>query len=169
MRPGELLAYLFFLPTIVVGPIHRSPEFVGDHRNLRWSVEHISEGIERIVGGYFKIAVLGNFLVTGKLGALVQSLGPAAHVPDPVPAHVRAALNLYFQFSGFSDVAIGFSGFWLGTPRHGELSLAIPQPQYRRLLATLAHVADQLEPRLRLHADAWRNSPTQARLTGGLY
>jgi len=64
MRPGELLAYLFFLPTIVVGPIHRSPEFVRDHRHLGWRGENISEGIERIIGGYFKIAVLGSFPAT---------------------------------------------------------------------------------------------------------
>ena len=113
MRPGELLAYLFFLPTIVVGPIHRSPEFVRDHRHLRWSGENISEGIERIVGGYFKIAVLGNFLVTGKLGEFVQSLDPQHTFLIQYLRMVRTALNVYFQFSGFSDVAIGF-GLLLG-------------------------------------------------------
>jgi alginate O-acetyltransferase complex protein AlgI len=109
MRPGELVAYLFFLPTIFVGPIHRSPEFVHEHRHLRWSSENISEGIERIIGGYFKIAVLGNFLVTGKLGGFVQSLDSQHTFLIQYLRMVRTALNLYFQFSGFSDVAIGFA------------------------------------------------------------
>lgn len=113
MAPGELLAYLFFLPTIVVGPIHRAPEFVRDHRSLRWSSEKISDGIERIVGGYFKIAVLGNFLVTAKLGEFVQSLDPQHTFLIQYLRMVRIALNLYLQFSGFSDVAIGF-GLLLG-------------------------------------------------------
>ena len=113
MRPGELLAYLFFLPTLVVGPIHRAPEFLGDYRSLHWSGEKISEGIERIVGGYFKIAVLGNFLVTAKLGEVVQSLDPQHTFLIQYLRMVRIALNLYFQFSGFSDVAIGF-GLLLG-------------------------------------------------------
>ena len=113
MRPGELLAYLFFLPTIVVGPIHRAPEFLGDYRSLHWSGEKISEGIERIVSGYFKIAVLGNFLVTAKLGEVVQSLDPQHTFLIQYLRMVRTALNLYFQFSGFSDVAIGF-GLLLG-------------------------------------------------------
>jgi len=113
MRPGELLAYLFFLPTIVVGPIHRSPEFIRDHRNLHWSGEKISEGIERIVSGYFKIAVLGNFLVAARLGNVLQSLDPQHTFLIQYLRMVRIALNLYLQFSGFSDVAIGF-GLLLG-------------------------------------------------------
>jgi alginate O-acetyltransferase complex protein AlgI len=113
MSGADLLAYLFFLPTIVVGPIHRSPEFLRDRRHLRWSAATISEGIERIVGGYFKIAVLGNFLVTAKLGALIQSLDPQHSFLLQYLRMLRIALNLYLQFSGFSDVAIGF-GLLLG-------------------------------------------------------
>ena len=113
MATGELMAYLFFLPTIVVGPIHRAPEFLRDSRSLHWSSEKISEGIERIVSGYFKIAVLGNFLVTAKLGAFVQSLDQQHTFLIQYLRMVRTALNLYFQFSGFSDVAIGF-GLLLG-------------------------------------------------------
>jgi alginate O-acetyltransferase complex protein AlgI len=109
MGLGELLAYLFFLPTIVVGPIHRAPEFVRDHRSLHWSGEKISEGIERIVGGYFKIAVLGNFLVTAKLGEVLQSIDPQHTFLIQYLRMVRMGLNLYLQFSGFSDVAIGFA------------------------------------------------------------
>jgi len=109
MRLGELLAYLFFLPTIVVGPIHRAPDFVRDHRGLHWSGEKMSEGIERIVGGYFKIAVLGNFLVTAKLGEVLQSIDPQHTFLIQYLRMARIGLNLYLQFSGFSDVAIGFA------------------------------------------------------------
>jgi alginate O-acetyltransferase complex protein AlgI len=105
----ELLSYLFFLPTIVVGPIHRAPEFFRDHRDVRWSAEQISAGIERIVAGYFKIAVLGNFLVTGRLGQVIQDLDPQHTFLIQYLGMVRIALNLYLQFSGFSDVAIGFA------------------------------------------------------------
>jgi alginate O-acetyltransferase complex protein AlgI len=109
MGARELLAYLFFLPTIVVGPIHRAPEFFRDHRDLRWSAEKLSAGIERIVAGYFKIAVLGNFLVTAKLGEAIQALDPQHTFLVQYLRMVRIALNLYLQFSGFSDVAIGFA------------------------------------------------------------
>jgi alginate O-acetyltransferase complex protein AlgI len=105
----DLLAYLFFLPTIVVGPIHRAPAFLNDRRDLRWSADLLSEGIERIVGGYFKIAVLGNFLVTAKLGEVLQSIDPAHTFVLQYARMVRTGLNLYLQFSGFSDVAIGFA------------------------------------------------------------
>jgi len=105
----ELLAYLFFLPTIVVGPIHRAPAFVRDHASLRWSADNLSEGLERIVGGYFKIAVLGNFLVTAKLGEFLETVDPAHTFVIQYVRMVRGGLNLYLQFSGFSDVAIGFA------------------------------------------------------------
>ena len=110
---AEMIAYLYFLPTIVVGPIHRAPAFLRDHRNIRWSSQDLSEGMERIVVGYFKIAVLGNFLVTAKLGEVLQLIDPADAFLHQYVRMVRTGLNLYVQFSGFSDVAIGF-GLLLG-------------------------------------------------------
>jgi D-alanyl-lipoteichoic acid acyltransferase DltB (MBOAT superfamily) len=105
----EFIAYLFFLPTIVVGPIHRVGQFFNDYRSRRWSAQLLSEGMERIVYGYFKIAVLGNWLVMNKLGFFIGSLNQEQLALIWYLEVVRAGLNLYFQFSGFSDVAIGFS------------------------------------------------------------
>ena len=100
-------AYLFFLPTLLAGPIHRFGDFQRDRRRHRWDGAMLHAGLERILHGYAKIAILGNWLISTKLGSHVAGLepGPLAEYLECV----RYGLNLYLQFSGYSDVAIGFA------------------------------------------------------------
>jgi alginate O-acetyltransferase complex protein AlgI len=105
----EFLAYLFFLPTIVVGPIHRAPAFLRDLHEKRWDGRNLAEGLERILYGYVKIAVLGNYLVSSEFAQVIGSID-ATHTPLILYLDVvRTGLNLYLQFSGFADIAIGFA------------------------------------------------------------
>jgi alginate O-acetyltransferase complex protein AlgI len=106
---GAFLSYTFFLPTIVVGPIHRARPFLEDLAGKRWESAHLSAGMERILYGYVKIAVLGNFLVTRQLGGAIGQLDPSREATILYLGIVRDGLNLYFQFAGFSDIAIGFA------------------------------------------------------------
>jgi len=105
----DVVNYLFFIPTIVVGPIHRFAPFLADHRRKRWDASMLSEGLERIVYGYVKIVVLGNYLVSSKMAGYIGSLDPENVALILYLDVVRTGLNLYFQFSGFSDVGIGFA------------------------------------------------------------
>ena len=105
----ELASYLFFLPTFVVGPIHRYDSFATDTRRQRFEPGLLSLGLERMIQGYAKIVILSNFATERVLGAHIAGL------PDPDGAWaiylgvVQNGLNLYFQFSGYSDIAIGFA------------------------------------------------------------
>jgi alginate O-acetyltransferase complex protein AlgI len=69
----------------------------------------ISQGLERILYGYFKIVFLANFLVSNWFYNQIVPL----HSTSPSLFHyldgLKYGVNLYFQFSGYSDVAIGFS------------------------------------------------------------
>jgi alginate O-acetyltransferase complex protein AlgI len=117
----DFVAYQFFLPTIAWGPIHRFPEFYRDQHRRRWDSLKFSRGLERILFGYAKITVLGNFLVSQILAerityrVAIDGLGNIGSPGDPwLPLFVyldllRHGFNLYFQFSGYSDVAIGMS------------------------------------------------------------
>lgn len=105
----EFCAYMFFLPTIVVGPIHRWAQFQKDLFRSRWDAGLFSEGLERLVYGYFKITVLGNYLLNTRFGQFVGDL-PSENTSTIFYLEVvRNGLNLYVQFSGFSDIAIGFA------------------------------------------------------------
>lgn len=105
----EFLAYLFFIPTLVVGPIHRYPQFHKDYHRARLDLDLVSEGLERIVFGYAKIAILGNYLVNNQMSHYIGSIDPQHAALIYYLEIARNGLNLYLQFSGFSDIAIGFA------------------------------------------------------------
>ncbi len=108
-RLKDFFLYQFFLPTIVVGPIHRFPAFFNDLKYKRWDASNISLGLQRILYGYAKIVILGNYLIEGVLASHVAALHETNAALATYLDVVIRGLNLYFQFSGFSDVAIGFA------------------------------------------------------------
>ena len=105
----DFLAYLFFLPTLVTGPIHRFPSFEEDLRERRWCSSRVSSGLERILYGYAKIVLLGNYLVIHKLSHFITSIESGSPAWHAYLSCVHYWLNLYLQFSGYTDIAIGFS------------------------------------------------------------
>lgn len=105
----DLVGYLFFIPTLVVGPIHRVDDFVYDLRRQRFDPAMLSDGAERIVYGYFKIAVLSNFLIEGQFGNYIGGLADGERLLVTYLLIAQNGLNLYLQFSGYSDIAIGFA------------------------------------------------------------
>lgn len=108
-RPAEIVAYLFFLPTLIVGPIHRFGAFQRDLYRVRLDLAQLGEGLERILYGYVKIAFIGNYLIAGRVGDWmqgIQSQHPSLYAYLWI---VQGGCNLYFQFSGFADIAIGFA------------------------------------------------------------
>ena len=105
----EYACYQLFLPTLLVGPIHRFPEYQRDLRRLRWDAHLFSEGLARILFGYFKIMVLGVFLVSEQLGAVVDSIGSEQPWLQTYARTIARGVYGYLLFAGYSDVAIGFA------------------------------------------------------------
>jgi alginate O-acetyltransferase complex protein AlgI len=107
-RFTDLLSYMFFLPTLLVGPISRYDPFVRDLRRRRWDSCLFSKGLERILCGYFKLVVLSEYLVEKKLAIMLH-----AHTfNNAITIYLESIINwmdLYLQFSGYSDIAIGFA------------------------------------------------------------
>jgi len=104
----QFIEYTFFLPTIVVGPIHRFSEFHKDIKRHHWDLSMIANGSERILYGYVKLTFVANYLISGVFSQYITTVGEPN---DPLVLYlnmVRTGLNLYMQFSGFSDIAIGF-------------------------------------------------------------
>lgn len=105
----QYACYLIFMPTLVAGPINRFQEFHRDLCRRRWDAALFSKGCERTLYGYAKIVILGNYLVSQKISALILSIGPSHGALKAYLGCVTYGANLYFQFSGYSDVAVGFS------------------------------------------------------------
>lgn len=105
----DVVDYFFFLPTIIAGPIHRFPQFLTDAKRRRWNSELFSGGLERILYGYVKITFIANLLISTVSTSVI-----ADHTIEGSPLNLyltmfAKGLNGYFQFSGYSDVAIGFA------------------------------------------------------------
>ncbi len=108
-RFDAFVGYLFFLPTLLAGPIHRFPDYRRDLERLRWDAAAFSRGLERILYGYAQVVVLGNWFASTKLPALIAGIDPGRAALVAYLDTLRFGLNVYFQFAGYSSIAIGFA------------------------------------------------------------
>ena len=114
-EPGSFLdcfTFLFLFPKIVSGPIVLWKDFKPQLTNRRSTVDQISTGIDRIVVGFAKKAIIADTF--GAQIALINS-GIAGTGVDVASMWLRALLyffQLYFDFSGYSDIAIGLFGIF---------------------------------------------------------
>jgi alginate O-acetyltransferase complex protein AlgI len=103
----QYLRYQCFLPCLIAGPIHRVDDFEKAIRRRKVEFINISNGMERVVWGHFKIIFITNtlikFIEINYLNA--DFLGSI----NPIINSFVDWLKLYLIFSGFSDIAIGFA------------------------------------------------------------
>jgi len=104
-RPlSELLAWLFFFPVFLCGPLMRFGEWAGQTVERPRMVD-VNQALLRIGVGVFKKAA-----VADTLGMIFQPvlLAPEGEASWRVVLAVYAvALQLYLDFSGYTDIAIG--------------------------------------------------------------
>ena len=103
----DLLLYLSFFPHLVAGPIVRPNELI-PQLVVRRDPRHIdvAGAMWLILGGLFKKVVIANYLA----GAIVDPVfgDPARHSsPEAIIGIVAYAVQIYCDFSGYTDIAIG--------------------------------------------------------------
>lgn len=108
----EMLAYALFTPALVAGPIDRVDRFTADLRaSYPLDTERFLRGGRRLVSGIFRKFVLADTL------ALVALSPQLAQDIDSAPAAWLAAylyaFQIFFDFSGYTEIAIGL-GTWAG-------------------------------------------------------
>ena len=103
---GIFAVYVSFFPQLVAGPIERSnrllPQFFKKHD---FNYDRVTSGLKLMLWGFFKKVV-----VADRLAVLVDSVynDPASYTGIPmVVATVFFAFQIYCDFSGYSDIAIG--------------------------------------------------------------
>ena len=102
----EFVSYVLFFPALTAGPIDRAERFVKDYRNpAAPQLVDVLEGGRRIITGVFKKFVLADLLAIVALnGANALQTQSTLWMWVLVYAY---ALRIYFDFSGYTDVAIG--------------------------------------------------------------
>ena len=97
----EFMTYLTLFPQLIAGPIVRYKDVYKELNNRKISVTKMSEGIRRFVIGLSKKVMLANVL-----GEFV-SLSIDETILSSWLKPIAYTLQIYFDFSGYSDMAIG--------------------------------------------------------------
>lgn len=101
----EYASYLLFIPTFTSGPIMKWVDFIRDLRRRHiLTASDVETGVKRIILGLFKTVVLAALLHT----LYEQFMAGELHVLTSAAVLAVFYLFLYFDFSGYSDLAIGF-------------------------------------------------------------
>ncbi|MBQ3690749.1 MAG: MBOAT family protein [Bacteroidales bacterium] len=117
----DTVLYLLFFPKLLSGPIVLWKDYQKDSFFVNNSANNIWHGIERICIGYAKKVIIAD-----TLGAKIAEMHNVMHIGNPklfssdvleqlpqtdIPMYWIAALlymfQIYFDFSGYSDIAIG--------------------------------------------------------------
>jgi len=104
----EFATYAVFFPSLSAGPIDRAERFAGDlKKDFALTQDEILLAGQRIVIGLFKKFVIADALA---LIALNDALAFQARTTGWMWIHLYAyAFQIYFDFSGYTDIAIGIA------------------------------------------------------------
>ncbi|MBR1810438.1 MAG: MBOAT family protein [Clostridia bacterium] len=101
---ADLLLYISFFPQLIAGPIVRYAEIAPQLRQRSVTGDDRAAGMRRFICGLAKKVLIANTM------AAVADTAFALEQPDCLAAWVAFftyALQIYYDFSGYSDMAIG--------------------------------------------------------------
>jgi len=105
----DVFLYLSFFPHLVAGPIVRPSELI-PQLDVRRDPRHVdvAGAAWLIMGGLFKKVVIANYLGTAIVDPLFGD--PSRHsAPEAIVGLVAYAVQIYADFSGYTDIAIGLA------------------------------------------------------------
>lgn len=102
----KLLLYISLFPQLVAGPIVRYQTIAEEIDNRRTTIYDAFEGFTRLIIGLSKKVLLANNLNTLVNACFGENLSDAT-VAATWLGVVAYAMQVYFDFSGYSDMAIG--------------------------------------------------------------
>ncbi|GJQ61973.1 MAG: alginate O-acetyltransferase [Melioribacteraceae bacterium] len=105
----DFLFFVSFFPQLVAGPIVRASEFLPQiNKKIFVSKEDIGRAVFLIAGGLFKKAVIADFISINFVDRVFEM--PLKYTGfENLMALYGYALQIYCDFSGYSDMAIGLA------------------------------------------------------------
>lgn len=100
----DFATYVVLFPQLIAGPIVRYVDVENELKSRKHSIESVSYGITRFIIGLSKKVLLANTL--GEFCEIVKTSDDPSVVFYWLYA-ISYALHIYFDFSGYSDMAIG--------------------------------------------------------------
>ena len=104
--PRDVALYIFFFPQLVAGPILRWNAIAPQLEQRNYNRANFAEGVRRFSGGFAKKMIIANAVAVP--ADQIFSL-PASGLSAPVAwlGLVCYTIQIYFDFSGYSDMAVG--------------------------------------------------------------
>ena len=104
----EYLFYITFFPTIVSGPIVRAVHLLPQVRSCRKTTSAmVSDGFDLVILGLIKKAIIADYIA--QYNNIVFSMGASYSGLEYMLALFGFSIQIYFDFSGYSDIAIGIA------------------------------------------------------------
>lgn len=105
-NPLKVALYITLFPQLVAGSIVRYSDIATEIDNRKLSLDDLSEGITRFIIGIGKKAIIAN-----GLAEVVDSIWKAGISNNTVAiawfGSIAYSLQIFYDFSGYSDMAIG--------------------------------------------------------------
>lgn len=103
---GIMATYVAFFPQLVAGPIERATNLLPQFREKqKFDADRMVSGLQQLLWGFFKKAVIAD-----TLAIYVNAIYNDVHAYTGLPLIVATmffAIQIYCDFSGYSDIAIG--------------------------------------------------------------
>jgi alginate O-acetyltransferase complex protein AlgI len=114
----EYLFFVSFFPQLVAGPIVRAKDFLPQiYQKLNLTKEDVNSGLFLIIGGLIKKTVISDYISINFVDRVFDA--PMSYTAfENLMASYGYAIQIYCDFSGYSDMAIGIAlllGFKLPT------------------------------------------------------
>lgn len=111
LRLSETTLYICFFPQLIAGPIIRYNDIIEQIRSRVITLVTFNKGIQRFIIGLFKKVVLAN-----GMGAIADQI-MNSHITEISSAAawlgiIAYALQIYYDFSAYSDMAIGLGAIF---------------------------------------------------------
>ncbi len=103
---GIFSLYVMFYPQLVAGPIERPGNLLRQlHLPMPFNPGLLASGLRLMAWGFFK-----KIMIADRVGAMVDHVYDAPHLhqgPGLILASLLFAVQIYCDFSGYSDIALG--------------------------------------------------------------
>jgi len=109
-KPISFMAFISMFPQLIAGPIVRYSDIENDLENRKLTADQMADGIRKFICGLAK-----KVLIADSLALLVKNASGSQEVSVLMAwlAAVGFLFQLYYDFSGYSDMAVGL-GLMLG-------------------------------------------------------
>lgn len=104
-NPFYVLLYISLFPQLIAGPIVRYQDIENEISGRQESFDDFSAGVKRFIYGLAKKVLLANFVA--QIADNIFDFTPEKSVMTAWLGIIAYSLQIYFDFSGYSDMAIG--------------------------------------------------------------